>query len=348
MKIYFSQLSEKLKKGLDQFYLISGDEPLQKMEAADMIRTTAKANGYQDRELFFVERDFDWGGFNINASNASLFSGKRFLDIRIQTEKITAKGVEFFRKVLNTPIEDCLFLIQVTKVDGRSDWVKKLSTEGVWLPVYPKHSKDITKWLLERAARMNLIVEDGVIELIAQYTEGNMLAAGQELQKIQTALGDSAKTVELEKAQKIMSDSANYTAFDLADAAIVGSAQRALRIYYGLLAQNTPLPLILWALADQFRKMADISQRLHQGESIDSVIRGIWRMKQPVYRQAINRQFESRRWRALLHSCYQVDLALKGNGLDSEWNELLRLIIRALGINPLKKPAKISANRRVA
>jgi len=41
-------------------YLVTGSEPLLIAEAATAIRQAARAAGYADREVHFIERGFDW------------------------------------------------------------------------------------------------------------------------------------------------------------------------------------------------------------------------------------------------------------------------------------------------
>ena len=60
MRLSPDQLPGALKRGLEHVYLVSGDEPLNVGECADAIRTAARAAGYADRTVFFIERGFSW------------------------------------------------------------------------------------------------------------------------------------------------------------------------------------------------------------------------------------------------------------------------------------------------
>ncbi len=50
-----------LGRGLAGIYLVSGDEPLLVGEAADAIRAAARAAGYADRTVFFIDRSLRLG-----------------------------------------------------------------------------------------------------------------------------------------------------------------------------------------------------------------------------------------------------------------------------------------------
>ena len=135
MKTYFNQLGGLLEKNLGCFYLISGEEPLQLMEAGDLIRSAAKKHAYEQRHLFFVDSGFDWQSVAQQADNLSLFSQRRVIDIRLGGSKLTGKGNDFFKRVLETPPPDVLFIVQASKVDGRSAWVKRVNEKAVWIQV---------------------------------------------------------------------------------------------------------------------------------------------------------------------------------------------------------------------
>ncbi len=338
MKAYFNQLPGLLGKGLAPFYLVSGEEPLQQMEAADKIRAKAAAEGYGHREFFFVEPDFDWGRLNLAADNLSLFAERRFIDIRLPGEKLPARGAEFFRGVLESPPEQVLFLVQARKVDGRAAWVKRVAGRGVWVQVYGKNLGELKVWLHERILRLGLVAGEGVVEFIAERVEGNMLAAAQEVEKLKLICGD--KPVQLDEAEKIVGDSAHYSVYDLADAAVSGDGRRAVHVLQGLRGEAAPEPLVLWALADQVRRLVSMERRLAAGESRESVLRAVWKAKQPVYRKALARGLRHRWW-GLLYACHEVDRAIKGYGVDDAWHELLRLVLRMSGAGALRRaPAR--------
>ena len=58
MRLRAEQLAGALAKGLASTYLVAGDEPLLVAEACDAIRAAARAAGYSDRRVFFIERGF--------------------------------------------------------------------------------------------------------------------------------------------------------------------------------------------------------------------------------------------------------------------------------------------------
>ena len=95
MRIPADQLKQRLNSNLAPVYLVSGDEPLQKGEAADSIRTAAKDAGHAVREVFDADGGFDWDLFRQASVSLPLFSGKRILDLRLASDTLTSQPKTF-------------------------------------------------------------------------------------------------------------------------------------------------------------------------------------------------------------------------------------------------------------
>ncbi|HEY1891290.1 MAG TPA: hypothetical protein VGG63_12830, partial [Steroidobacteraceae bacterium] len=83
MKLTADSLPSHLEQRLLPAYLISGDEPLLSGEAADAIRARARADGFTEREVHFLERGSDWDDVRASAGNLSLFGARRLLELRL-------------------------------------------------------------------------------------------------------------------------------------------------------------------------------------------------------------------------------------------------------------------------
>ena len=92
MKLNFNQLSSHLEKTLQPVYFISGDEPFQLDESARLIRDVAKLQGYTEREVYHVDRSFDWAELTHSVGSMSLFAERKIIELRIPTGKPGDKG----------------------------------------------------------------------------------------------------------------------------------------------------------------------------------------------------------------------------------------------------------------
>ena len=87
MQLRIDGLEAHLAKTIAPLYVISSDEHLLAMEAADKIRRAARANGYSERDVLTVERTFKWGELLAANQEMSLFGDKKLIELRIPTGK---------------------------------------------------------------------------------------------------------------------------------------------------------------------------------------------------------------------------------------------------------------------
>ncbi|MBW3567569.1 MAG: tyrosine-type recombinase/integrase, partial [Proteobacteria bacterium] len=132
MKLFPEKFAAHLQAGnLASIYLLAGDEPLQVGEAADAVRDVARRNGYASREVFFVERGFDWQALRSAGESLSLFAEKRVLELRLPTGKPGDVGAKMLVEFAERPPEDTILLVTSGKVDKKNKWVGALEKAGV-------------------------------------------------------------------------------------------------------------------------------------------------------------------------------------------------------------------------
>ena len=85
MKLSLETLLSHLRGQLAPLYLVTGDEALLVAEAGDAIRARARAEGYSEREVHFVERATDWPALDGSIATMSLFGNRRLLEILLAT-----------------------------------------------------------------------------------------------------------------------------------------------------------------------------------------------------------------------------------------------------------------------
>ena len=332
MKVYFNQLQAAVNKGLAPVYLIVGDEPLQRMEAADMVLEAARRHGIEERRLFAVTEGFDWGQLETAGANYGLFSQRQLLDVHLMTS--APGGADFFKRFVRSPPEGVTLMVRAAKLDARLAWVKKAAAIGVLVQVYKKNLEEMKRWLRERMSRAGLKMEDEVVDIVAEGAEGNMLAAAQEVTKLSLLHPDTV--IRQEDALAYVGDNARYSPYDLADAVVAGEGKRAVTVLEGLRAMHQPVPLVLWGITAQVRKLVTLERRVAAGESADAVLEREWRSKRAVLKKALGRRLGAR-WQRLLFWCWEADKAAKGMGDNEAWDELLALVLKISGLRGLNR-----------
>jgi DNA polymerase-3 subunit delta len=256
LKLTADALSTHLEQQLLRVYLISGDEPLLAGEAADAVRAAARTKGFTERDVHFMERGSDWDDVRASAGNMSLFGSRRIVEIRMPTGKPGVAGGAALTSMLGVDDRDTVFLILTPRLDRdvqSANWVKAVEAAGAWVQVWPVDADRIVTWLRGRARRMGLDVTSEGIEVLAERTEGNLLAAHQELEKLRLLAQKGQISADTILAS--VSDSARFDVFQLGESVLAGDTERALRMLGGLHAEGVEATLVLWALTKAVRDL---------------------------------------------------------------------------------------------
>jgi DNA polymerase-3 subunit delta len=337
MKLAPAQLAKHLQGSLAPVYVISGDDPLLAQEAADAIRLAARQQGFDERQVFSADANFDWGTLLQAGASLSLFAQRRLLELRLPSGKPGDKGAAALIEYCARPAEDTVLLISLPKLDGsaqKTKWGKALiegqSTQFV--QIWPVDAAQLPQWIRQRLSQAGLVAHPDAIELIAARVEGNLLAAAQEIEKLKL-LADGQQ-ISLETVQGAVADSARYDVFGLVDAVLNGEPVHALRMLEGLRGEGVEPPVILWALARELRVLAGLALQYSQGVPLDKAFSQarppIWDKRKPLMSKALQR-YSASRWAQLLQDAQRIDAQIKGQAPGSTWVSLSRLTLLMAG-----------------
>jgi DNA polymerase-3 subunit delta len=331
LKLTPDALSTHLEQQLLGVYLISGDEPLLAGEAADAVRARARANGFTEREVHFIERAADWDDVRSSAGNMSLFGSRRVLEIRMTGKPGVAGGAALV-SLLQREDRDTVYLILTPRLDRdaqSSAWVKAVESRGAWVQVWPVEVDKLIGWLRARAKRLGLDVTSDGLELLAERTEGNLLAAHQELEKL--GLSSHGDQIGADGILTSVADSARFDVFQLGEAVLGGDVERALRMLAGLRAEGVEATLVLWALSKAVRDLwGTIS-------SDDSRPRAWGRQAMALEKGA--RRAGRLPFGVLASRAARADRMIKGRLFGDPWDEMSLLAADICG-RPALRPAR--------
>nr|WP_314494315.1 DNA polymerase III subunit delta [uncultured Pseudomonas sp.] len=337
MKLAPAQLNKHLQGDLAPVYIVSGDDPLLCQEAADAIRAAARRQGFDERQVFSADANFDWGTLLQAGASLSLFAQRRLLELRLPSGKPGDKGAAALVEYCARPVEDTVLLISLPKLDAsaqRGKWGKAL-LEGPhcqFVQIWPVDAHQLPNWINQRLAQAGLSAQREAVELIAARVEGNLLAAAQEIEKLK--LLAEGNQITLETVQAAVADSARFDVFGLVDAILNGDAGHALRVLEGLRGEGVEPPVILWALARELRSLAGLAQLFSQGVPLDKAFSQakppIWDKRRPLVSKALQR-LSAQRWAQLLQDAQRIDAQIKGQAEGCPWVSLSRLTLLMAG-----------------
>jgi DNA polymerase-3 subunit delta len=341
MRIAIDDIATSLSKlgddALPKIILINGNEPLLVEEALDKLRLVLRDRGFSERLKYQVETGFDWGKVTGAGQSMSLFSERRLIELRVP-KSLGAPGTKALTEFCNQPPQDDILVVIMPALDKRqrsAKWAKLVENTGWVADCYDISPQQFPRWLKMRLQSRALRVENGVVDLLAEQLEGNLLAAAQEIDKIQVLADNGAVTLKL--LTESLADQARFDVYTLTDVCLLGDFNRALRIKQRLQMEGVEPVIVVWALVRELRTMAAISSALSRGENQASVFKQfrIWSKREAVVGTALKR-LVSREWYQLLQNAAKLDQSIKGqrfSEVGDAWQQIEFLCGGICGIN---------------
>jgi len=253
--------------------------------------------------------------------------------VRLPSGKPGTAGARALTGILGGLSSDILFLLITNRLDRdaqNADWVRAIEARGGWIAVWPVPSERLVSWLEGRCRQLGLSADAGALELLAERTQGNLLAARQELEKLGLLLAGGRITVEAVAASS--TDSARFDVSELTEALLAGECARALRVLSGLRAEQTELPLVLWAVLRAL-------QALWAAASGAQSARFFGGPRQAAALAQARRRAPRLPFKQLVERAARADAMAKGRLQGDAWDELALLAADLCGRPALPAPA---------
>ncbi len=334
MKLTQENLSGHLRGPLAPIYLVSGDEPLRVAEATDAIRAAARAAGFTEREVHFIERAGDWAAVQGAVGTLSLFGDRRLLEIRLATARPGKEGGAVLAALAKGIGAETLVLISSPRLDRdaqSSAWFKALTEAGQWLAIWELDASRLPAWLGQRCRRLGLEPSDAALELLVARVEGNLLAGQQEIDKLRLLV--QGERLEADDVLAAVTDSARFDVNRLSEAVLTGDASRALRVVEGLRAEGVEPTLVLWALLRELRLVWSMRQGADAGRAGPRMAPAYAAAADRARRRAGRLPFARLASRAL-----RADRMIKGRLGGEPWDEILLLAAEFCGLRAPTPP----------
>ena len=337
MRLKPEQLHQALQKELKPLYIISGDEPLITQEICDQIRKQAKAQGFDEREVHQVEHNFKWAELSEAANALSLFASRKLIEIRIDSGKPGDQGSKALMALMENPNPDNIFILilpRLEKAQQNSKWFKTLEKNGAFIAHWPIERNQLPGWIANRMRSFNMKADRDALALLADRTDGNLLAAAQEIEKLKMLGLEEISAQHIEDA---VGDASRYDVFALSEACLKGDSARALHVLNVLQAEGLNPLQLLAILANDVRQLLSFMQLCNSGLSDDKALQQLkvfWPKKQNQIKGAARRLSVTSVEDSLL-LCKRIDFASKNIQADEPWSLLSHLASKLCGLNIL-------------
>lgn len=323
--------SEALKGHLQQkigsIYLLFGDSPYLFNEASDAIKKAWKTQ-YPDSETSIIDINnaSDWQLLNEISQSYSLFSHYRLFDIRYDKKTLDAAGKNFLTTYLNNIDESTLFLLSMANLPKKQvDWlINQKEVIGIQVKDFPE--MQMLQWINQKLLANNLNFERELPRLIHQYSEGNMLAAAQTIEKLALSTEkDVALTIAEVKTQ--LTNQCNFELYELSDACLSGNTTKVMQLLEYANNSKIEANLVLWILTQEIRLLLQLSQ-LIKTIPLNSALAQlkIWPQKANLYQNAFKKIGE-KNLIILLQTCKKIDERIKSGQNFQIWQSLEQIAL---------------------
>ncbi|MBP7980568.1 MAG: DNA polymerase III subunit delta [Tolumonas sp.] len=292
MRVFSEQLAEQLKAGLRACYLIFGDEPLQKMEALQQIRHTARSQGFTDVWRFSaIEEPLPWDDIHACSQSLSLFAERQIIELELG-EKFPKEWAERISELQKQLHPDLLLIIlgpKLNSAQSKSSWFTSLDKQGIYIPVALPDARYFPRWMKLRSQQCGLRIDNDGITFLCHAFEGNLLAAAQELEKL--ALLTLPQPLSVSTLQHNITRHNVFDPFKWLDTLLEGKTQRALRMLAQLRDEGVEPGMLTWALAKDLELLWSLRLAQDARQPLTPLMQAakVWQSRQPLLQQAMQR-----------------------------------------------------------
>lgn len=332
MQVYPNRFEQELKQGLKPCYVFFGDEPQQKYSMIERVRTCAKEAGFTERHVFVADSGFQWSQLIEATQSMSLFASQQLIELELPTGKPGPEGSQTLQTVAQSLGQDILLIVhgpRIGKDVQRGKWFKVLDSIGVHAMCYPLEGKSLSNWIQQTLNEFSLQADTSCVRMITDMTEGNMLAAHQEIQKLALLYPNQVLTSDMVEAAIV--DQSRFNVFQLIDVMLAGDQSRCIKILYRLESEGLEPNILIWAFIREWQTLQQLKELQLSNQPIQWPKLGIWKNRQNLYMSALQRLSPD----ALEHIRREVenaDLAFKQNVISRPYVKLAHLCMLFMGV----------------
>ena len=330
MKLSYFQIETHLAKNLAPVYLVSGEDPLLKLDIVNLLRKTAKNAGFIERVKFPIDASINWEELHSVLYASSFLAEKQLIELDFRDTLPPKDAGKILSEYAAAPSPDHLLIIDLPKVDdkiAKSAWFQALEKLGVHVAIWPIPREQLPQWLIQRAKRYKMQLDMRAANLLSDHVEGNLVAAAQVIEKLY--LLNAAQPITTQIVTDILQDESRFTVFDLMEALLAGNSTRALHILETLKEDGTEPILVLWAITRELRMLIDMINQKKAGQPFDALCKKhrIFSTRQSLVRQFLNKTNLPQLF-DLLQVTVRIDQMIKGATPGNPWESLQLFALR--------------------
>lgn len=325
MQIKQSMLVQQLQKKIAPLYILVGQEHYLLEESLATIKSAIKKTYDCDEKILAIQSSDDWTQITEEASSYSLFSEVTLLNIFYDKKTIDAAGKKIITAYLNNKGPHCVVILRAPNVPAKQiQWLCN-DNEALVVVSYPLNAETMKAWIRAQLQKNSLKFEPQIPDLIYHYTQGNMLACAQIIEKLALTHEPNSQIYSRDVSEHL-SDQCVYTLFELTDACLSGKGDKAIHILRQAAEDKTEATLVLWILTQEIRLLLQLLFKTEQNIDFKTACSQlkIWPQRMALY-QLSSKRTKRAILEQFLQQCRFIDAQIKSNLNTQVWNSLEKL-----------------------
>jgi len=327
MIIKSQAIAQHLRHNVHALYILSGQDHYLLNETALAIKKSWRQRGECDEKTVHLNGPADWELLQEEANSYSLFTELVLIDARCDKKTIEAAGKKILKQYVENINSKCLIVLRAPNVPGKQLQPLANNEHTVLVQIYPLSPAELERWITTQLQNHAIRHEPKVPALIHQYTQGNMLACAQVIEKLRLTLNEG-EFLTIDMALEQLSDQCDYQLYELAEACLSARPEKAIHLLRQACQNKTEPTLVLWLLSQEIRQLIQLDHLRKQSMSLTTACNQlrIWPQRARSYETTLSR-LSLKRLQELLHTCQQLDKQIKTNQSTTIWHGLENIVL---------------------
>ncbi len=335
MQIKHQALESHLQHKTAALYCLIGQDNYLLEESSAILKKHLCQQHQCEEKRLSLHTVEDWQTLIEEANSYSLFSDVVLIHAVFEKKTIDAAAKKILTAYLDNNNPRCFIIIQAPNLQTKQvTWLVQ-HTQSVVVMAYTLTAQEMKKWISTQLTLSQFTYAPEIPELIHQYTQGNMLACAQVIEKIRLT-NEPGCLIKPEDALEQLSAQYHHTLFELSDACLLGDGRKVIQILRQA-AQNKSEPtLVLWLITQEIRLLWQLSFLLQQGTAYSNACSQlkIWPQRASLY-QPVLKRLSTAGLKSLLHCSHLIDEQIKSNSNPWSWNSLEQLALELAGFKTM-------------
>lgn len=250
------------QENFKQVYLLYGEERYLRKQYTDRLRKAMCNEDDQMNTHFYEGKDIPVGEIIDLAETLPFLAERRV--IFISNSGLFKSGGEKMAEYLTAPNDTTFFVFTESEVDKRSKLYKTVQSKGYATEFSMQDENTLKRWIGGILNREGKKITENTVQLLLTKTGTDMENIQMELEKLICFCMDK-DVITNEDVEAICTNRVTNHIFDMISAIADKQQQKALQLYYDLLALKEPPMRILFLIARQCNMLLQVKEMKSRG-----------------------------------------------------------------------------------